>query len=343
MCCKCARWAVPAWLDGTRRERGEKQMKYVFIVNPVSGHKDKEAIFNRIRSAFRLLDDEMIVEETDHSGHAREIATAYATKYGDRCVIVCCGGDGTVHEIANGLAHTETPMMLLPLGTGNDFAKKVYGTKKINVENVIKSFGLYSGKLNYTVGPLDLIDYNGEKCINVMSYGLDTKVETIGRKIAGKIPPLGHQAYNIAVVPVMMQPLRYKVNVELDCVDENGNPYKFHRENMEYALFAICNASYYGGGFCPAPGSKLDDGLLDFTYVDPLSLAKAVPIVPRYSAGTAAEYAPDVVHTGYTVGGRFWSVDDRPLLGNCDGENFDYTEVRFKAEKHAMRICRIKE
>ena len=185
-------------------------------------------------------------------------------------------------------------MMLLPLGTGNDFAKKVYGTKKINVENVIKSFGLYSGKLNYTVEPLDLIDYNGEKCINVMSYGLDTKVETIGRKIAGKIPPLGHQAYNIAVVPVMMQPLRYKVNVELDCVDENGNPYKFHRENMEYALFAICNASYYGGGFCPAPDSKLDDGLLDFTYVDPLSLAKAVPIVPRYSAGTAAEYAPDV-------------------------------------------------
>ena len=89
MCCKCARWAVPAWLDGARRERGEKQMKYVFIVNPVSGHKDKEAIFNRIRSAFRLIDDEMIVEETDHSGHAREIATAYATKYGDRCVIVC--------------------------------------------------------------------------------------------------------------------------------------------------------------------------------------------------------------------------------------------------------------
>ena len=234
-------------------------------------------------------------------------------------------------------------MMLLPLGTGNDFAKKVYGTKKINVENVIKSFGLYTGKLNYTVEPLDLIDYNGEKCINVMSYGLDTKVETIGRKIAGKIPPLGHQAYNIAVVPVMMQPLRYKVNVELECVDENGNPYKFYRENMEYALFAICNASYYGGGFCPAPDSKLDDGLLDFTYVDPLSLAKAVPIVPRYSAGTAAEYAPDVVHTGYTVGGRFWSVDDRPLLGNCDGENFDYTEVRFKVEKHAMRICRIKE
>ena len=53
-------------------------MKYVFIVNPVSGHKDKEAIFNRIRSAFRLLDDEMIVEETDHSGHAAVSLSAVA-------------------------------------------------------------------------------------------------------------------------------------------------------------------------------------------------------------------------------------------------------------------------
>lgn len=256
MCCKCARWAVPAWLDGARRERGEKQMKYVFIVNPVSGHKDKEAIFSRIRSAFRLLDDEMIVEETDIPATPERLQRLMRQSMAIVVSLSAVAATGTVHEIANGLAHTETPMMLLPLGTGNDFAKKVYGTKKINVENVIKSFGLYSGKLNYTVEPLDLIDYNGEKCINVMSYGLDTKVETIGRKIAGKIPPLGHQAYNIAVVPVMMQPLRYKVNVELDCVDENGNPYKFHRENMEYALFAICNASYYGGGFCPAPAAS---------------------------------------------------------------------------------------
>ena len=55
MCCKCARWAVPAWPDGIRRERGEKQMKYVFIVNPVSGHKDKEAIFSRSAPLFVLL------------------------------------------------------------------------------------------------------------------------------------------------------------------------------------------------------------------------------------------------------------------------------------------------
>lgn len=318
-------------------------MKYVFIINPISGHEDKQQIFSRIRSAFRLIDDDMVLEETAHRGHAGEIASDYAKKYGSDCVIVCCGGDGTVHEIAGGLAHTDTPLMLLPLGTGNDFAKKIYGTKKINVDNVIKAFGFYSGKIQYDVKPIDLIDYNGEKCINVMSYGLDTKVETIGRKIAGRIPALGQQAYNIAIFPVLCKPLRYLINAELDCVDENGRHYILHKEPLEYALFAICNASYYGGGFCPAPNSKLDDGLLDFTYVDAIKLHRALPLIPRYSAGTAAEHAPEIVHTGHVVGGRFWSADGKPLLGNCDGENFDYTQVTFKVEKHALKLCCIKE
>lgn len=318
-------------------------MKYIFVVNPISGHDDKQQIFSRIRSAFRMIDDEMILEETTYPGHAQKIASDYAEKYGSDCVIVCCGGDGTVHEIANGLAHTDTPLMLLPLGTGNDFAKKIYGTKKINVNNVIKAFGFYSGKIQYDVKPIDLIDYNGEKCINVMSYGLDTKVETLGRKIAAKVPSLGHQAYNLAVFPVLCQPLRYVINAELNCVDAEGNPYTLHKEPMEYALFAVCNASYYGGGFCPAPDSKLDDGLLDYTYVDSIKLHRALPLITKYSAGTAAEAAPNIVHTGYVVGGRFWSADNQPLLGNCDGENFDYTEVNFKVEKHALKLCFIKE
>ena len=239
-------------------------MKYVFVINPIAGNDDKQKIFSRIKSTFRLIDDEMIIEETKQPGDAMRISREYASKYGDKCVIVSCGGDGTVHEIANGLASTDTPLMILPLGTGNDFAKKVYGTKKINVENVIKAFGLYSGKIKYDIMPIDLIDYNGEKCINVMSYGLDTLVETIGRKIAAKMPSLGHNAYNIAVVPVLMKPLHYNIAYELNCVNkETGEEFCVSEENKDYALMAICNASWYGGGFCPAPNSVLDDGLLD--------------------------------------------------------------------------------
>lgn len=314
-------------------------MKYIFIENPIAGNKDRQMLFKQVQSAFRMIDDEMIIEETHYRGHAEEIARSYAEKYSDKCVIVSCGGDGTVHEIANGLAHTDTPLMILPFGTGNDFAKKIYSTKKIDSSNVVKAFGLHNGKIRYKIMPIDLIDYNGEKCINVMSYGLDTKVETIGRKIAGKVKFLGQQAYNIAVIPSILQSMHYQINFELDCVGRDGKPYKWSEAPSDYTLFAICNASYYGGGFCPAPDSRLDDGLLDFCKVDAVNLAQALPLIPKYSAGTANEEASDKIHTGYLTGGRIWSTDGSPLLGNCDGENFDYSEVVFKIEKKALKLC----
>lgn len=318
-------------------------MKYIFIENPIAGNKDRQMLFKQVQSAFRMIDDEMIIEETHYRGHAKEIAAEYAEKYGEGCVIVSCGGDGTVHEIANGLAHTQTPLMILPFGTGNDFAKKIYKTKKIDASKVVKAFGLHNGKIKYKIMPMDLIDYNGEKCINVMSYGLDTKVETIGRRIAGKIKFLGQQAYNIAIVPSVLQSMHYQINFELDCVDKDGKPYKWSQVPSDYTLFAICNASYYGGGFCPAPNSRLDDGLLDFCKVDAINLAQALPLIPKYSEGTANEETSDKIHTGYLTGGRIWSTDGSALLGNCDGENFDYSEVVFKIEPKALKLCIIDE
>ncbi|MDE6660182.1 MAG: hypothetical protein K2K01_08740 [Eubacterium sp.] len=314
-------------------------MKYVFIENPIAGTKEKQLLFKEVQSSFRWNQNaEMIIEETHYKGHAKEIAADYAKKYGSDCVIVSCGGDGTVHEIANGLAHTDTPLMILPFGTGNDFAKKVYGTKKLDALKIVKSFGLHDGSLQYNVQPIDLIDYNGEKCINVMSYGLDTKVETIGRKMAGKIKFLGHQAYNLAIVPCIMQSLKYKINLDLDCIDDKGKPYKIQAEPKDYTLFAVCNGSYYGGGFCPAPDSRLDDGILDYALIDALSLAEILPLIPKYNEGTAHLHS-EKVNVGYITGGRIWSTDGGPLLGNCDGENFDYNEVNFKVEKNAIKLC----
>lgn len=319
---------------------GELKMKYIFVVNPIAGNDNKKKIFQRIQSTFRFLDDEMIIEETKCPGDAKTIAQEYSSRYGDACVIVSCGGDGTVHEIANALAFTPTPMLVLPLGTGNDFAKKIYGTKKINVENVIKAFGFYNGKISYDVKPIDLIDYNGEKCINVMSYGLDTIVETLGRKIAEKIPAFGHQAYNLAVLPVMMHSLKYHINVDIDCVDDENKPYKIEGQPLDYTLFAICNASYYGGGFCPAPNSKLDDGLLDYALCSPINIAQAVPMIPKYSSGDVEHIK--YLRTGYVTKGRIWSVDGEKLPGNCDGENFEYSEVNFKIEPKSLKLCFIK-
>lgn len=315
-------------------------MKYIFVINPIAGNENKRKIISRIQSTFRLINDEMVIEETKAVGDAKKIAQHYADTYGDSCVIVSCGGDGTVHEIANGLAGKKTPLLVLPLGTGNDFAKKIYNTKKIKVENVIKAFGFYNGKIEYDIMPIDLIDYNGEKCINVMSYGLDTKVETIGRKIAAKLPFLSQQAYSVAIIPALCQSLKYQVNIDIDCVDKLGNKYKIKKTPLDYTLLAICNASYYGGGFCPAPNARLDDGLLDFALCHPVNLLQTPPLIPKYSKGDVENIK--CVDTGYVTGGKIWSTDGKALLGNCDGENFDYSEIEFKVEKKALNLCIIK-
>ena len=176
-----------------------------------------------------------------------------------------------------------------------------------------------------------------------MSYGLDTLVETIGRKIAAKAPFLGKNAYTMAVLPVFMKPLKYSLNVDFKCIDKDGNKFDFTATPHEYALMAICNASYYGGGFCPAPDSVLDDGLLDLVYVDSMSLPTAVPLVPKYSSGQLAHEENSAVHMAYVTSGRIWTDDGSALLGNCDGENFDYKDVYFHVDKHALKLCVLKE
>lgn len=319
-------------------------MKYLFIINPNAGNDDQKKLISRMQSTFRMIDDEMKIVETEKAGDAREFAEKASKMYGSDCVVVCCGGDGTVHEVVNGLCGTDTALMILPLGTGNDFAKKVYGTKTINVMNVIKAFGFMSGKINYDIKPIDVIDYNGEKGINVMSFGLDTIVETVGRQIASKLPFLGHKAYSIAVAPVLMKPIHYNISFELNCVNkETGEEYTYLERDKDYALFALCNASYYGGGFCPAPNSVLDDGFLDYVVVDGMPLSKAIPIVPKYSAGTVNQDNCELFHNGYVKSGKIWTEDGSSLLGNCDGENFNYQELDFKVLPKALKLCVLKD
>ena len=106
---------------------------------------------------------------------------------------------------------------------------------------------------------------------------------------------------------------------------------------------AICNASWYGGSFCPAPNSVLDDGLLDVCLVDGVSLAKALKLIPKYSSGTLNENTDSVCTNYYIKSGKVYMEDGSPLIGNCDGENFNYSELEFKVEPKAVKLCVIKD
>lgn len=85
-----------------------------------------------------------------------------------------------------------------------------------------------------------------------MSFGLDTMVETMGRKIAGKAKFLGHQAYNIAVLPALMH-LHYQINFEIDVADKDGDTFKWSLTPADYTLLQSAMQAITAADFAQLP------------------------------------------------------------------------------------------
>src|SRR5437667_8507337 len=95
------------------------------IVNPASADGATEKNWPKIASDLRTHFGAFSVEFTRAVGHAREIA-AEAAKQGTK-LIIACGGDGTISEVANGIleSNAETELGILPGGTGSDFRRSL--------------------------------------------------------------------------------------------------------------------------------------------------------------------------------------------------------------------------
>ena len=95
----------------------------LIIFNPVAGRRRAAALWHVLDL---LVENGVMVEvaETQHAGHATELARAAA--YEGRAMVVAAGGDGTIAEVANGLLGSNTALGVIPLGTANVLAKE-YG------------------------------------------------------------------------------------------------------------------------------------------------------------------------------------------------------------------------
>ena len=98
-------------------------MKKLFIVN---SRADSIAL-DRFKKEYSKCSEEFPgdsrVVYTEFAGHASEAASKAVGE--DDLLVIACGGDGTIHEVANALAESNTPMAVIPLGTGNDFTRSI--------------------------------------------------------------------------------------------------------------------------------------------------------------------------------------------------------------------------
>lgn len=250
------------------------------IRNPHSGRgagtKEWPLVEARLRS---ILGERLSrCEPTTRAGSAGAQARAMAAEGIE--IVVAAGGDGTVCDTLQGLVGTSTALAVLPLGTGNDFARTLgFGT---NLEGAITA--IEGGRTQrMDVGHWRVAGREGY-FINVAGCGFDAMVAD--RINTGIRRLRGSSAYLYAIVTTLLSYKATKLTLSIDG--------KVHE--VEAMLCAIANATCYGGGVLISPDSDPTDGSLDLVIVGKLSKLAFLRSFPRVIKGTHLTHPSVQVH-----------------------------------------------
>jgi YegS/Rv2252/BmrU family lipid kinase len=272
--------------------------RMLLIVNPAARHGETEALLPVIEKLLASVPHDTVL--TERPGHAADIVAA-AKGYD---VIVAAGGDGTVHEVLNGLmAHpTETrPVLgLLPTGSGNDTRR----TLGVSTDLTQAALELSTGRRKaFDVGLCNGIYFN-----NSFAAGLDAKVtaKAVEYKVTKKRD--GLWLYLTALLHVLFNDLgAFDVSLSFDGAEPT---------QVTTLIMAATNGPTYGGGFFICPEAVPDDGLFEVCMIDPLSLGNALWRLPFVIMGKHTKMK--VVHMSRHTSIRIECAE--PMPAQIDGE-----------------------
>lgn len=311
-------------------DQSNSDLQYLFIINPTAGRKHLSDLAHRIEEVFVRAgrSDRYSIVLTDRGGNAMELAADFARKYGDKGLVVSCGGDGTANETANALSGTQTAMTILPTGTANDFARAVLSGK--NPAELLEKI------LNPTIRPIDVIQVDDKVCLNIMSFGFDTKIQRKAGELNKRYRKLGSFSYPLAIFLSLWGKRDYRMRYRLTIIKEDNTEQELNGDR-NYILAAVCNGQYYGGGFNPAPGALVDDGVLNVCMVDVLPLARILMLIGKYKKGTHLGHP--AIHSWNVRAGHLYAPEGVLLMGNMDGELFNKQELSFEVKPANLRFA----
>ncbi|MEQ9443212.1 MAG: diacylglycerol kinase family lipid kinase [Cyclobacteriaceae bacterium] len=218
--------------------------KCVFVVNPISGLGKQKDLPDLIKHHLdtRLYEYEIVV--TEYPGHATEIGAHYRSQVD---CLVAVGGDGTINETASALLDSDTTLGIIPLGSGNGFARHL--NISTNPIRAIKQLN------EAQAAPLDVGFMNDQPFFNVSGTGFDA---LISKKFADQARR-GYATYIRCVWEELMryQPRAYR--------------YQLNDQSVEgdFFLIAFANTEQYGNNAVIAPQAQTNDGLLDIVFIRP--------------------------------------------------------------------------
>ena len=303
------------------------QRKVKIVLNPMADMGNAWRIARDLRS---------ITEEhggvdwsgTVYPGHAIELAKQAGEQGYD--MVIAMGGDGTVHEVVNGLmkvSEEKRPVLgVVPVGSGNDFAHGIHASSNPNEALTCALDGEAS-----TVDLCRMTDEHGrtEFFDNTLGIGFGAVVTIRSHRL-----PLlrGFLMYLTAVIQTIVLD-HNPIHMQIETDEEKWE--------QKVIYLVLCNGPREGGGFLIAPEAKIDDGILHYAMITDVSRPMMFRIVPEVMKGTHGRFKQ--VRMGAC--NNFSLTADRPLYIHTDGEIFsgpgtDLRKVDIEVLPNALKVVR---
>lgn len=273
------------------------------ILNPMADMRHAWTIANDLRSIVQQY-GKAEWSGTVYPTHATELARQAAEAGYER--VIALGGDGTVHEVVNGLMQVpaeKRPILgVVPVGSGNDFAHAI-GIPTDPAEALQVA-------LNADPKPVDIVHVQSpdgeidEYFDNTLGIGFDTIVTIRSHQLPLLRGFLMYLAAVLQTIALNHQGVYYRLETDNGLLELNG------------LMVVACNGGREGGGFLLSPEFSLTDGKLDIIAVEKVSRLMMLRLLPEFIRGTHLGFKQ--VH--FTRTSRLTITASAPLYIHADGE-----------------------
>jgi diacylglycerol kinase (ATP) len=254
--------------------------------------------------------------------------------------ILIFGGDGTVHRHLAQLVRLKLPILVVPCGSGNDFAR---GLSLRRVRDSLAAWHAFSS-IGSNVRTIDLgvitpLIPNGKVAADpyephyfccVGGVGLDTQIARRANQLPRWLRARG--GYALSLLPALWRFEPVAMSISLPSV-ENPNVL-VTRNTRSTIVTAFANASSYGGGMKIAPQAQLDDGLLDVCVIDHMNKLKLFCLFPTVYSGRHLS----IPQVEYFQTERLQLETGQPQDVYADGEYVCRTPIEVRIARAALQV-----
>lgn len=232
--------------------------------------------------------------------------------------LVAVGGDGMVSLALQAVAGTTTPLGVVAVGTGNDFARALgLPIRDPGAAGRLAARALKEGH----VRDIDLGRVGERWFGSVLASGFDSRVNDRGNRMRWVG---GRFKYDLAILAELaaFRPIPYRIRLDGGAVRE-----------VEATLIAVGNGSTYGGGMRICADAVMDDGLFDVTVVGDCSRATLLKVFPRVYKGTHLSHPKVTVHRVSSI-----ELAAAGVTAYADGEPLGALPLTARCERGAVRV-----